>query len=314
MYQVWRPKVKPPTVSSKGGKGFELAKLQACDETLRNDFKGKDYWTVSDVRGCLRAACGEACAYCGDLIGRTGEDVEHFRPKSLYWFLAYAFDNYLTSCSRCNSSRKINKFDLRPGAVRATNRRGLRGEQRLLLDPVRDRVEDAMNLVLVDAQYLWKTNPSASPLLRERADYTIDFFQLNGDPQLIRNRTLAVARHLLFTLEGPPAAAAIVRPDASRYRPHGDAIRSMIRQIGAIQHLPSADEELGWHVKGLLDDLANFKASLRPDLKNRDLVRWALAALVVSPPPDCAPGTVQPQIAAANVLPDITPLIAQLGG
>jgi uncharacterized protein (TIGR02646 family) len=312
VYQVWRPKVKPPTVSARGGKGFELAKLQARNKAPRDVFK--DYWTESDVRGCIRAACGEACAYCGDLIGRTGEDVEHFRPKATYWFLAYAFDNYLASCRTCNSSRKVNKFDLRPGAVRAINRRGLRGEQRLLLDPVRDRVEHAMNLVMVDGSYLWRTNPSAAPLLRERADYTISFFRLNEDTQLIRHRSQAVANHLVFTLEGTPAIAAIARRAASRYQPHGDAIRSIIRQSGAIQHLPSADEELSWHVEGLLDQLAKFDASLRPDRKNRDLVRWALAALAVSPPQDSTPGIVQQQIAAANALPDIEPLIALLGG
>ena len=309
MRQVWRPKVAPPTVSIKGGKGFDLAQLMARDEAPRDTFK--PFWRESDVRGCVRAACGSACAYCGDLIGRTGEDVEHFRPKSAYWFLAYAYSNYLASCRQCNSSRKGDKFELEAGAVAAISRRQLRGERRRLLDPVLDRVEEAMRVVLVNNRYLWEAVPTASPRLRSRAAYTIDFFALNDDGELVKARSTAVAQHLLLTVRGTPQIRAEVRPNASRFVPHGAAIRSILAREGP-QHLPSADEELTWLVKHLIEVLAAFNASARPNKGNRELVRYALAALLLSPPPDADAGIPGRVIEAAGVLDEISPLAALL--
>ena len=41
----------------------------------------------------------------------TFGDVEHYRPKSIYWWLAYVYDNYLASCQICNRSVKSNNFE-----------------------------------------------------------------------------------------------------------------------------------------------------------------------------------------------------------
>lgn len=51
------------------------------------------------------------CAYCEaptDVVAHG--DVEHFRPKSIYWWLAYCYDNYLYSCQICNQSFKSDNF------------------------------------------------------------------------------------------------------------------------------------------------------------------------------------------------------------
>jgi uncharacterized protein (TIGR02646 family) len=37
-------------------------------------------------------------------------DVEHFRPKSVHWWLAYCYDNFLYSCAPCNGA-KSNNFE-----------------------------------------------------------------------------------------------------------------------------------------------------------------------------------------------------------
>jgi uncharacterized protein (TIGR02646 family) len=56
------------------------------------------------------------CAYCEASIKSTGYgDVEHYRPKSVYWWLAYSFENYLVSCAMCNQAFKSNKFPRRTG-------------------------------------------------------------------------------------------------------------------------------------------------------------------------------------------------------
>lgn len=51
------------------------------------------------------------CAYCESSTSTVAYgDVEHFRPKSSYWWLAYCYDNFLYSCQLCNQKYKRAKF------------------------------------------------------------------------------------------------------------------------------------------------------------------------------------------------------------
>jgi hypothetical protein len=60
----------------------------------------------------LRETSGK-CAYCeASFTAVSFGDVEHFRPKSVYWWLAYCYDNYLASCQICNQSFKRDLFPL----------------------------------------------------------------------------------------------------------------------------------------------------------------------------------------------------------
>jgi hypothetical protein len=61
----------------------------------------------------LRTESGGKCAYCegpSDLV--THGDVEHFRPKAHYWWIAYCYDNYLYACQICNQVHKGENFPL----------------------------------------------------------------------------------------------------------------------------------------------------------------------------------------------------------
>lgn len=71
------------------------------------------------------------CAWCERPIGRTGEPVEHVRPKggasdaagqrapTHYWWLAWTWENLVFSCASCNSAgNKGNRYPLRPGTAR----------------------------------------------------------------------------------------------------------------------------------------------------------------------------------------------------
>lgn len=53
----------------------------------------------------------DKCAYCEapTKVAAHG-DVEHYRPKSKYWWLAYCYENYLVSCAICNEIHKKDKF------------------------------------------------------------------------------------------------------------------------------------------------------------------------------------------------------------
>jgi len=69
------------------------------------------------AKNALKKDTAGKCAYCEaptDVVAHG--DVEHFRPKSVYWWLAYCFDNYLFSCQICNQTHKGDKFPI-SGAV-----------------------------------------------------------------------------------------------------------------------------------------------------------------------------------------------------
>ncbi len=46
-------------------------------------------------------------------------DVEHYRPKSKYWWLAYCYDNYLASCQICNQKYKVAQFPVKNSPLRS---------------------------------------------------------------------------------------------------------------------------------------------------------------------------------------------------
>jgi hypothetical protein len=53
------------------------------------------------------------CAYCEANTATVAHgDVEHFRPKSVYWWLALCIDNYVYACQICNQSYKRDEFPI----------------------------------------------------------------------------------------------------------------------------------------------------------------------------------------------------------
>lgn len=69
-------------------------------------------WTK--VKPALRKESGDKCAYCEQWTADvTHGDVEHFRPKSRYWWLALCVDNYVYACELCNQTYKGDKFPIR---------------------------------------------------------------------------------------------------------------------------------------------------------------------------------------------------------
>jgi uncharacterized protein (TIGR02646 family) len=68
-------------------------------------------WKESKTQ--LLAESNNKCAYCETPTRVVAYgDVEHFRPKSKYWWLAYSYENYLPSCGSCNQEYKKDFFEL----------------------------------------------------------------------------------------------------------------------------------------------------------------------------------------------------------
>ncbi|WP_458127774.1 hypothetical protein [Pseudomonas sp. Z2-11] len=82
--------------------------------TGKVDFKPKKRQAWSKAKVQLKTESHSKCAYCeADTAVVAHGDVEHFRPKSEYWWLAYCYDNYTFSCQICNQSYKGDTFTVK---------------------------------------------------------------------------------------------------------------------------------------------------------------------------------------------------------
>jgi len=300
MRKLQRPPVSLPTLEvGKGARtAAEHVKIREADADAALRFP--DHWTAPDVRGALLAFHGRVCAYCQCELPRNDPGaVEHFRPKSLYWWLAYTFSNYFLSCRVCNSECKLERFPLPPGAVpwAYADRGRLPEEKPLLLDPALDEVEAWMRTDLRDdtCRIVPANDLAADSEPYLRVQTTIDFFKLNEDPKLTEERIRVIDRALQgiqsFEASGDPLKADQVRRMASRFQPHGISIRQMLAaKVNGSGLIPSPIEELLMFLQDLLRELTRADKALREFPKSKPARRlqrqilWALAVLWKSPP------------------------------
>lgn len=66
-------------------------------------------YKMNDVKTALKTLYNGKCAFCERKT--FAPQVEHFRPKSIYCWLAYSWDNLLWICPNCNIN-KSNKFEV----------------------------------------------------------------------------------------------------------------------------------------------------------------------------------------------------------
>lgn len=93
----------------------QLLKLVKTERDIKNGILKKHKFTStwSPCKEQLHRESCSKCAYCESptTVVSYG-DVEHYRPKSKYWWLAYCYDNYLASCTLCNQKYKKAKFKI----------------------------------------------------------------------------------------------------------------------------------------------------------------------------------------------------------
>ena len=100
----------------------------------------------------LKAETHGKCAYCESSTSTVAYgDVEHFRPKSVYWWLAYCYDNFSYSCQLCNQLYKKATFRVaredrrwRSPAVRSRTGMTPREQARLMTPDPRGRAGGGM--------------------------------------------------------------------------------------------------------------------------------------------------------------------------
>jgi uncharacterized protein (TIGR02646 family) len=306
MRRLRRPAVSPPTLLGKGAsKAAEHVRNRATDPDCSLDFPA--HWNEPDVRGALHAMQGWACAYCQRQLEHERGAVDHFRPKrggqwvehKGYWWLAYAFSNYLLSCGVCNNDCKGDRFPLAPGAkhVDYASRASLASEARILVDPAEDSVDHWMRVdwMAPAEEGFVKARPSLHKESTEalRTTKTIGFFRLNEDPGLVRSRILAIREAGRAMKQGDHRK---VHRLACRYLPFGATVHNFIEDAQP-SLLPTQQEEL----LILLEELENklrdahrsWKMFPHSDSCERTVkeLLWTFAVLWKDPPPDTLTAT-----------------------
>ncbi len=293
MRKLQRPSVSLPTIRRVQEK-YDVTK----DKDHGGPPEGK--WNNPDVRGALYSMSSRVCAYCQRYATDGRGDVEHFRPKSIYRWLQYDFDNYYISCSMCNRQRKRNKFPIVTGAPRMTQNSQItsKTEKRLLLDPSIDPVEEWIHVKYRDPLCPVEPVQNIDVTGRARSETTIHFFWLNTKKEIRSDRYNNINEALTLldaATEGNALAKEQLLYKANRYRPHGAAIRQMIAEMAPSIGLPSFTDELKWYVgeilrsidegELLLEDESDLFESEKKDIENslnEDF--WSLAVLLKDPP------------------------------
>lgn len=71
------------------------------------EYVGSDRYTT--VKDELSVLYNNKCAFCEtDITAGSYNHIEHYRPKSIYYWLAYSWDNLLLSCPKCNIKKSDN--------------------------------------------------------------------------------------------------------------------------------------------------------------------------------------------------------------
>ncbi len=220
---------EPPALGPLRSHRLAAARL-ALDAGKAIDFTG-----YGVVKAELFAMQHNKCCYCEKLQEQAKyRDVEHYRPKAIYWWLAWTWDNLLFACVDCNREYKRDQFPLASGSTRLDAGHAPPGaEQPLVLDPSDPTLDPTQEIEFrrdrVHGNERWKPYG-----LTPRGTQTIEVCGLDR-PGLLTHYTYHVNH--------------VVRPKLERFFEaigHGDA-QAVVRAWGKT-------------LRGLLDPAQPFRA------------------------------------------------------
>lgn len=136
-------------------------KLAAARAALLGGGKvGFDEYDI--VKGVLATMQHNKCCYCEKREEQAKyRDVEHYRPKSRYWWLTWTWENLLFACIDCNREHKRDHFPLEEGcAPLVAEQLPPSGDERpLVIDPSNPSVDPALEIefrrIKVDGRERW---------------------------------------------------------------------------------------------------------------------------------------------------------------
>ena len=117
------------------------------------------------VKDELFAMQRNKCCYCEKREEQAKfRDVEHFRPKARYWWLAWTWENLLFACKHCNTAKGA-QFPLRSATCLQPRDQPPGGERPLLVDPADPCTDPMAHIVFAPVNGQWR------PLARAGSRY-----------------------------------------------------------------------------------------------------------------------------------------------
>lgn len=210
----------------------------------------------------LKAETHGKCAYCeADTAVVAHGDVEHFRPKSVYWWLAYCYDNYLFSCQLCNQSFKRDHFPVGGSRMRGprvtattTAARLARLATTLSPDPALDDPKFVRRLKRERAGLLFPYAEDPEPLFAWKADDTLREVELTPKRSKRSREAVAAAQQFL----------GLNRADLKRIRHRQYLTVETLAQMARHPDVPATlRDRAADQLKRLLADDAEFAGMAR---------------------------------------------------
>ncbi len=132
------------------------------------------------ARDALYVAQYGKCAYCEwKPLGKEWSPVEHYRPKTRYWWLTWTWENLLFACPWCNTKHKGSKFPLRDAATALEPEQAPPGdEDPMIIDPA-GGVDPTDHIEFVHIAGKWQPIPRNGS---ERGDQSIRTLGLDQPP------------------------------------------------------------------------------------------------------------------------------------
>lgn len=131
MIRVDRPAAEPPALKEKRDKHLPTLEQNIAISGTFNPDTIEGYEVARDE---LFSAQHKKCCYCERQPLKPYQAVEHYRPKSAYWWLAWTWSNLLFVCQICNTS-KLNHFPMLSGVPLTVRQQPPGSERPAILDP-----------------------------------------------------------------------------------------------------------------------------------------------------------------------------------
>jgi uncharacterized protein (TIGR02646 family) len=187
MIKIYKDYDRVPEILTS--KDVQEKRKQALKEGYRHKFS-THYYDHETVRQKLEEIYHNKCAYCESAGSNSSLKVEHYRPKSKYYWLAYEWSNLLLICNAC-SVKKLDRFPVHGARVeRPQDNRSewradsasLMAEKPLLLNPESD--DPADHLVFLPDGSIAEKDGSV------RGKETIEICDLNRRPLILARRAV----------------------------------------------------------------------------------------------------------------------------
>jgi uncharacterized protein (TIGR02646 family) len=181
-------------------KTIRLVKLYQSNGVITNkDFENHSQW--ADLKLTFWEKQDRRCAICEkELNDINSFDVEHYVPKTKFWWLAYHVANYYVACGTCNRIEKNDEFPFfKPTPLINYEKRKLFFNcYPLLINPLHENPYDYFRVIFrTDA----KTNKKVvvlavlkqlDALQHKKAEETINILNLNLEKTIIKSRLVQI--------------------------------------------------------------------------------------------------------------------------